>query len=229
MARRLETPSDPGKEDVSGVERALLNLPRPSQVHESLLASTLGMLSNSPCAPSSLESILLVDPEVLPVFARERYVLVLEPRPPVGVAARLSTRRRPAPRALVALLAGAAPGDQLKAYAHCLLLDRALGGGGTPARYGVSTAAERRRLVKRTLECVSVVFPASSSAPATRAGIADAATANDSPLSLLGALESAGWEVRDRLYLGFSRARSTWERVPSPAATATAPEGKKEA
>jgi hypothetical protein len=163
--------------------------------------------------------VLLVDPNVLSIFANERYVLVLQPRPDVWIRWFPRRNREPPCRTLVTFLAGATAEDQLKAYTHCLLLERCLGkpygttrdsNGAETARqsFDVSTAKERRALVERTLVCTSLLFPnylLQEQQQQTSGGVD-----GSKPLSLVAALADRGWDVRDRMYLGFPRQRFEW-------------------
>lgn len=247
LLRRYTTMNDPNPReenvtDTSRIERALSALPKPSQVREPLAASAWGMLSNATYTAATLEAILLVDPEILSVFFQERYVLVLQPKHVRWMTPFKGHRRRDpykqssvALRALVTLLAGATADDQLKAYVHCLLLERVCGGHrdhplhelNIPKRPllcdgASSTAQERRLLVKQTMECLNLILPPTTAATSRSAAPLTTTTGPAILLSLTSALEAAGWEFRDRLYLGFPRSRSTWDWVSSGA-----PEGKK--
>jgi Vitamin B6 photo-protection and homoeostasis len=174
----------------SKVQQALSALPTPADVDESLLESAAGIVSNSLYEAACLTDILRVDPQVLSVFANERYVVVLRREEAVW-----TYPQRPAcVRILVTLLKGATLDDQLKAFVHCLLLKR-VAKSGRKGRYPVSTSEERRKLVQQTLVCLSVVFPVD---------------ATQGSMSLRSALAARGWEVHDRLYLGFPRRRSEY-------------------
>jgi Vitamin B6 photo-protection and homoeostasis len=172
----------------SKVQQALSVLPTPADVDESLLESAARIVSNSLYEAACLTDILRVDPQVLSVFANERYVVVLRREEAVW-----TYPQRPAcVRILVTLLKGATLDDQLKAFVHCLLLKR-VAKSGRKGRYPVSTSEERRKLVQQTLICLSVVFPVDTT---------------PGSMSLRSALAARGWEVHDRLYLGFPRRRS---------------------
>lgn len=86
-------------------------------------------------------------------------------------------------RVLVSLLVGATPKDQVKALVHALLLLRRID----------TKAADNKdddgQLVRQTLEQIQPLFEKQA---------------------LMTALMRRGWEVQDRVYLGFSRRRSQW-------------------
>jgi hypothetical protein len=72
------------------------------------------------------------------------------------------------------------------------------------------------------MECLNLILPPTTAATSRSAAPLTTTTGPAILLSLTSALEAAGWEFRDRLYLGFPRSRSTWDWVSSGA-----PEGKK--
>jgi len=95
---------------------------------------------------------------------------------------------------LVSLLTGARAKDQLKAFVHALCLIRCTADGQASPRSNGSTSYNAlskirgQELIRQTEKHVN----------------------DDLISSLMEELKRKGWEVEDRLYLGFSRRRSRW-------------------
>lgn len=89
---------------------------------------------------------------------------------------------------LVSLMTGSTPEDQLKAFLQALYLIRQ-----QRSASSMKDIGERRKRIRESLELVNLLF--------------DSSTA---PVSLMAELKRKGWEVEERLYLGFSRRRSHW-------------------
>lgn len=178
------------------LKRVVSQIPSPTQVHESMWSSTQKLLWPGRLKlQARLTDVVRCDPRALSLFAHERYVLTVMAHPHRHV--------------LVALLAGATVQDQLKAFLHGALLCRLARLPSSPepstngSRSTVDPFRKRRRpeLLSRTLDCVNRVC-------GTGSGVSVPALPT-APL-LLTELVAKGWDVHERVYLGFPRRRSQW-------------------
>jgi len=118
-------------------------LPQPTDVHESLLSSTIKMIWPGRLRLGArLTKVLIEDAQVVDEFSSERYVLTFNGRGHV----------------LVCLLTGADTNDELQAFLHALLILRC-----SQSKANVlQDLSARRKLVTQTLEQVKMLFDSSN-------------------------------------------------------------------
>lgn len=175
------------KIDTAPLRKALTLVPMPSQVNESIIASTMKMIYPGRLRlSSSVEVILGESLDFLKAaMYKEKYVISIDGSQNV----------------LVSLLVGCSSRDELKAFVHALVLLKASKSHTKAGDYtSKSTSPDKSGLIRHTYDVVCTIFPD---------GQVDNLP-NGESLSLFRELENKGWEIHDRLYVGFSRRRSQW-------------------
>jgi hypothetical protein len=169
------------------LQKCIENIPRPNDMRESLASSTWDLLMPTRLVlHARLKDMIAIDWTATKDFVNEKYVVVLSDRG----------------RALVCLLTGAAPMDELKAFVHGLLILKCLDSIGRKLKLG--DVGQRSELVRQTQQQINMLFnPSWTSQSAQSENTSE-------PLSFLKELRAKGWDVDGRLYLGFPRRRSQW-------------------